>query len=57
VKKYCRVWQAAGDNIAHENCTLVAKVYKYTLIIRGVSKTFGEWYKKTNKTEDTNKLT
>jgi hypothetical protein len=22
-----------------------------------VSKTFGEWYKKTNKTEDTNKLT
>jgi hypothetical protein len=25
--------------------------------VRGVSKTFGEWYKKTNKTEDTNKLT
>jgi hypothetical protein len=25
--------------------------------IRGVSKTFGEWYQKTNKTEDTNKLT
>jgi hypothetical protein len=23
----------------------------------GVSKTFGEWYQKTNKTEDTNKLT
>jgi hypothetical protein len=22
-----------------------------------VSKTFGEWYQKTNKTEDTNKLT
>jgi hypothetical protein len=22
--------------------------------IRGVSKTFGEWYQKTNKTEDTN---
>jgi hypothetical protein len=26
-------------------------------IIRGVSKTFGEWYQKTNKTEHTNKLT
>jgi hypothetical protein len=25
--------------------------------IRGVSKKFGEWYQKTNKTEDTNKLT
>jgi hypothetical protein len=27
------------------------------LIIRGVSKTLGEWYQKTNKIEDTNKLT
>jgi hypothetical protein len=26
-------------------------------IIRGVSKKFGEWYQKSNKTEDTNKLT
>jgi hypothetical protein len=25
--------------------------------VRGVSKRFGEWYQKTNKTEDTNKLT
>jgi hypothetical protein len=25
--------------------------------ICGVSKAFGEWYQKTNKTEDTNKLT
>jgi hypothetical protein len=25
--------------------------------ICGVSKRFGEWYQKTNKTEDTNKLT
>jgi hypothetical protein len=25
--------------------------------ISGVSKKFGEWYQKTNKTEDTNKLT
>jgi hypothetical protein len=25
--------------------------------IRGVSKKFGEWYQKTNKTEDKNKLT
>jgi hypothetical protein len=25
--------------------------------VRGVSKKFGEWYQKTNKTEDTNKLT
>jgi hypothetical protein len=27
------------------------------LHICGVSKTFGEWYQKTNKSEDTNKLT
>jgi hypothetical protein len=27
------------------------------LHICGVSKTFGEWYQKTNKTEDANKLT
>jgi hypothetical protein len=27
------------------------------LHICGVSKTFGEWHQKTNKTEDTNKLT
>jgi hypothetical protein len=27
------------------------------LHICGVPKTFGEWYQKTNKTEDTNKLT
>jgi hypothetical protein len=27
------------------------------LHICGVSKTFGEWYQKTNKTEDTNKIT
>jgi hypothetical protein len=27
------------------------------LHICGVSKTFGEWYQKTNRTEDTNKLT
>jgi hypothetical protein len=26
-------------------------------ILRGVSKEFGEWYQKTNKREDTNKLT
>jgi hypothetical protein len=27
------------------------------LTLRGESKMFGEWYQKTNKTEDTNKLT
>jgi hypothetical protein len=27
------------------------------VVIRGVCKKFGEWYQKTNKTEDTNKLT
>jgi hypothetical protein len=26
-------------------------------VLHGVSKKFGEWYQKTNKTEDTNKLT
>jgi hypothetical protein len=30
---------------------------KYELDICDVSKKFGEWYQKTNKTEDTNKLT
>jgi len=25
-------------------------------MLQGVSKKFGEWYQKTNKTEDTNKL-
>jgi hypothetical protein len=28
----------------------------YYTLISGVSKTFGEWYQKTNKTDDTNKL-
>jgi hypothetical protein len=28
-----------------------------SIYLRGVSKKFGEWYQKTNKTEDTNKLT
>jgi hypothetical protein len=31
--------------------------YLYSVFIPGVSKKFGEWYQKTNKTEDTNKLT
>jgi hypothetical protein len=29
----------------------------HTRELRGVSKKFGEWYRKTNKTENTNKLT
>jgi hypothetical protein len=29
----------------------------YYIIVRGVSEKFIEWYQKTNKTEDTNKLT
>jgi hypothetical protein len=36
--------------------TLKFLAYK-ALHICGVSKTFGEWYQKTNKTEDANKLT
>jgi hypothetical protein len=35
----------------------MAVIYCHTAFIRGVSKKFGEWYQKTNKTEDTNKLT
>jgi hypothetical protein len=31
--------------------------YGVTCCVRGVSKMFGEWYQKKNKTEDTNKLT
>jgi hypothetical protein len=34
----------------------VSRWFHYTYI-RGVSKNLGEWYQKTNKTEDTNKLT
>jgi hypothetical protein len=37
-----------------EYCKLALKPHQ---VIRGVSKKFGEWYQKTNKTEDTNKLT
>jgi hypothetical protein len=36
--------------------TSLLKLNKH-IYIRGVSKNFGEWYQKTNKTEDTNKLT
>jgi hypothetical protein len=32
-------------------------VFSVLSILRGVSKKFGEWYQKTNKTEDTKKLT
>jgi hypothetical protein len=38
----------------------VLQVYIIPIInvsLRGMSKKFGEWYQKTNKTEDTNKLT
>jgi hypothetical protein len=41
-------------------CSESAVTKKYSVniaFIRGVSKKFGEWYQKTNKTEDTNKLT
>jgi hypothetical protein len=33
------------------------RVHRMIYDIRGVSEKFGEWYQKTNKTEDTNKLT
>jgi hypothetical protein len=33
------------------------KLKQRPLNLRGVSKKFGEWHQKTNKTEDTNKLT
>jgi hypothetical protein len=36
---------------------LIKQVYDSFRLVRGVSKKFGEWYQKTNKTEDTNKLT
>jgi hypothetical protein len=37
-------------------CTGHSSSWSDVLNIRGVSKKFGEWYQKTNKTEDTNKL-
>jgi hypothetical protein len=36
-------------------CLYVLYKRKAKLYVFGVSKTFGEWYLKTNKTEDTNK--
>jgi hypothetical protein len=53
--------QATRDNLllnsptfqTHNNLTLSLLM----LHICGVSKTFSEWYQKTNKTEDINKLT
>jgi hypothetical protein len=44
------------NTLLHDSGVLTAhhQVVEY---IRGVSKTFGEWYQQTNKTEDTNKLT
>jgi hypothetical protein len=37
--------------------TAAVTLSQLMLHICGVSKMFGEWYQKTNKTEDTNKLT
>jgi hypothetical protein len=42
-------------NITPDNLKALLQQPKHHL--RGVSKKFGEWYHKTNKTEDTNKLT
>jgi hypothetical protein len=39
------------------HCTGAGQHLCEGFILRGVSKKFGEWYQKTNKTEDTNKLT
>jgi hypothetical protein len=45
-------------NIEHNHIDTHTHTHTHTYIyIRGVSKKFGEWYQKTNKTEDTNKLT
>jgi hypothetical protein len=44
---------AFQDFIPH--CVKHQKVLKNS-DVRGVSKNFGEWYQKTNKAEDTNKL-
>jgi len=38
-------------------CELGLLFLAYFCFLRGVSKKFSEWYQKTNKTEDTNKLT
>jgi hypothetical protein len=47
-----------GDEV-NDTClvTLVHKTVAFLCHIHGVSKKFGEWYQKTNKTEVTNKLT
>jgi hypothetical protein len=54
----------AAVNVQEMCCVGVVGTHKITLTLSllmlhicGVSKTFGEWYQKTNKTEDTNKLT
>jgi hypothetical protein len=48
-----------NDGMLHPYCAVgfILTLSQLMLHIRGVSKTFGEWYHKTNKTEDTSKLT
>jgi hypothetical protein len=50
---WCPSWcvECCGVTVNHLTLNLLM------LHLCGVSKTFGEWYQKTNKTEDTNKLT
>jgi hypothetical protein len=51
IKKFLR---AFGSNL---NALKALTLSQLMFHICSVSKTFGEWYQKTNKTEDTNKLT
>jgi hypothetical protein len=46
-----------GVFLTHHRNSILDLPAKMSRIVRGVSKKFGKWYQKTNKTEDTNKLT
>jgi hypothetical protein len=50
-------WSCVSFDTCYTNCVLSLTLSLLMLHICGVSKMFSEWYQKTNKTQDTNKLT
>jgi hypothetical protein len=55
--KYAAMRKEYGEKIGKDVRIVSLTLSLLILHICGVSKTFGEWYQKTNITEDTNKLT
>jgi hypothetical protein len=53
-RRMCILCKGNSPRLMRMSTALWYVIYIY-IYIRGGSKTFGEWYQKTNKTEDTNK--